>query len=636
MATITLRQKKTVYAGIYSGWGTITGNTIIGSNYSCHCIYSADVSMSSAERITSINFKNTFASDISGSLVYHCYIYSSDPTSGNPSSPPSTGLLHHFQLNKTITQNGLVNNVTLTSLNLASVTNLYFWVTAQYDATSGGIYCCDQSGISQPTAATITTAQQSLTLAVLPNSVTTSAAGSKVGLTIGNGGSYTLYADFYYGNAQTPFASVRVYDGNNQVTCPRSWFDDAGVTTLLSMTITVKIRGGSNVPTGSFTLNAGRDMQPTVGTVTTSIVQSAGAAQDYPNTYIAGISKVKITASITLNTNAAIANNGVYFYYPGGSNVIMSLNQQTGLYEGTTAAPITQDTTFTVRAVDVRRAYGENTASISGVVAYTRPSVVVNTAYRCNNQGQEESGGEYWKIRVTATYSTSLSGNSVTVKAGVKNGTMNTLTSGQMCGPYSGTTNPLSAYTIVITVQDLVSGVILKEITLEGMQRDFVLNHTGGKTHLGVGLTPLGKDVERDVNTIELPYDGLFLVGGIPAQAFNYFYKGPTGTSDNPGFGKDFLNVDFAKRTGAANATAVFGFGASAISQWSHVPNDSEIQAHGWIGCREVYYLNSNWALVKITEISPLAGRIWYICHGLYNGEYTWGKWRYLNPTVVQ
>lgn len=642
MATITAKRKKSVYANSYSTWGTITGNTIIGDNYNCHCIYEMDVSMTGAERITKINFQNTFASDINGSITYHCYMYTSDPTAGSPSAPPSTGLLHHFQINKTITTNGLANSVSLTGLNLSGITKLYFWVTATYNATSGGIYCCDQSGISTPTKATIETAQVSVTLSVSPSSVTTSAAGSKVTLQIGNGSGFTLYADFYYGSAQQPFASERVYNGSNQVTCPRSWFDLAGVTTLLSMTVTVKIRGANNTPEGSFTLNAGRDMQPTVSSVTAAIVQPASASA-YPNTYIAGISKVKITAAVTLNTNAGIATNGVYLYYPGGTNVIMTLNQSTGLYEGTTAAPITQDTTFTVRAVDVRRLYGEDSVSVTDVVPYTLPSVVINSAYRCNSQGEETSGGDYWKIRVTATYSTSLSGNSATLQAGVKNGSMNTLTSGVMGGPFSGTTNPMQAYTIVVTVQDLVSGVIPKEVTLEGQKRDFVLNHDGGYTHLGVGATPIGKDYTGYKDTIEVPHDGLFLMGGIPVQAFNYPHIADR-TSDNPCFGRDFRNVA-ETRTGEANASAIFGFPASQYSEWSNVPEDpldqqspaTGIRTLGWAGWREVYWVNQDVMLVKITEIAPQAGRIWF-CSRAKNSvthEYTWGRWKYLMPTSV-
>ena len=641
MATITAKRKRAVFAGAYSNWGTITGNTIVGDNYNCHCIYEMDVSMTGAERITKITFKNTFASDISGSITYHCYMYTSDPTADTPSTPPTTGLLHHFEVQKTITTSGLGNSVVLNGLNLANITKLYFWVTATYNATSGGIYCCDQSSAVYPTSATLETTQRYVTLTVAPSSVTTSAAGSKVGLFIENGTGFTLYADFYYGSAQQPFASERVYNGSNQVTCPRSWFDDAGVTTLLSMTVTVKIRGGSNTPTGSFTLNAGRDMQPTVSNVTAAIVQPASAAA-YPETYIASISKVKITAAVTLNTNAGIATRGVYFYYPGGPNVVMTLNQSTGLYEGTTAAPITQDTEFTVRAVDVRNTYGEGSVSVVDVVPYTLPSAVINSAYRCNSQGEETSGGDYWKIRATATCSTALDGNSVTLKAGVKNGDMNTLTNETMCGPFPGTTNPMQAYTIVVTVQDLVSGVIQREFILEGMKRDFVLNHVGDHTHLGVGTTPVGKDVTGYKDTIELPHDGLFLMGKVPAQAFNLLYWAEKSATNTP-FGKNLLNVS-ASRTGEANATAVFSFLPSEYEQWSNVPYDplddqtppSGIRTKGWMGWREVYYVNQNVQFVKITEMAPKAGRIWLCFRGMSeNGQYKWFDWKYFMPTTV-
>lgn len=640
MASITLSRKRGIYAGTANSWTTISGSTIIGDNYNCHCVYRTTVNMTGASKLNSVTFKNTFSSDITGSVTFKFYLYTSDPTGSG--SPPS-GYIGSQTLTRTVTPVGLANTgVTFSGLNLSSVTELYVWVTGTYNASTGGVYCCDESGISQRTEISGSFSAAVTSLQVTPNRVV---AGNKVSLVVTNGSGYTLTAVFKYGNTVLPVngnPSVTFTNGTVNVTCPKDWFDTAGVTALTEMTISVTVTGGTSTMTGSFTLAASTAMQPTVENVTEAVVQSTTkAAQAYPNTYIAGISKVKVTAKVTANTNAAIST--VTLSYPGGTNVTMQYNNATGKYEGTTAAPITQDTTFTVRAVDARRLYKDGSVAVSGVVAYTPPSVIVNNAFRCNDSGSEESGGPKWKIQVTESHSSALSGNTVTIKAGIKNGAMNTIRSGQLEGPYTGTTNPTSAYVVLITIQDKVSDDIRKEITLPGIKRDFVLNHDGGHTHLGIGTTPVGKDFSGYKDTIEVPHDGLFLMGGIPVQAFNYPHIAGK-TSDNPCFGRDFRNVS-AERTGEANASAIFGFPASQYSEWTNVPEDpfdsqttpTGIKTLGWAGWREVYFVNQDVVLVKITEIAPKAGRVWF-CSRAKNSathEYTWGRWKYLMPTSV-
>lgn len=618
MASITLRQKKGILGGTNLYWGTITGSTTIGDNYNCHCIYSADVSLNSGETITSVTFKNTLAADMSASLTFRVYLYTSDPTSNSPSSPPS-GYVASTSASKYITLDGITSSVTFMNLSLTGVTKLYFWVTATYNAANGAIYCCDEPGVSQPTAVSLTATQASMTLAVSPSSVTTSATGSKVNLTIGNGGAFTLYADFYYGSSQNPFKSVRVYNGNNQVSCTKQWFTDAGVSMLTTMTITVKIRGGNNTPQGSFTLNAGSDMSPTVGTPTVAIVQGASAATDYPNTYIAGISKAKVSVVASSSTNAAISS--VVLSYPGGTSVNMSYNSSTGKYEATTAAPITQNTTFTVTVRDQRNLTSQATVSITGVVAYTQPSVVINVAYRCNSSGVETSGGEYFKIRVTASYNTSLSGNVLKkLTAGIKNGATNDLVSGTLCGPFSGTTNPKSAYVIVVVVQDKVSGEIAKEITLEGLSRNVVTTRSDDGTYLGVGTTPSRTSGK---SAVELPDGGSFLIGGEEYGAFGALVYGSEISQyfdgSNASFGNDFLNVDMEDRYAPKNAAACFSSWGGACANGPNM-----LSSYIAAGLRLVYILTGMSAVVVLIEVTPSPGRVWINVY-----QEAWKGWKY-------
>lgn len=611
MGSVTRYRKRSCFGGTWSSWNTITGSSIIGSNYTSHCVYSINVSMSASERLDSITFKNTFASDISTSLTFQFYLYTSDPTSAT--SPPS-GYVSYKTSTRSITTAGIASTINFTGLNLSGVTTLYVWVTGSYNASGGGIYCCDESGISQPTAVTGSFSTVSMSLSISPSSVT---AGNKVTLDVTNGSGTGLTATFKYGN--TTLANQYFSNGSLEYTCPASWFDTAGVTTLQSMTINVEVTGGVNTLTGSFTLNASSAMKPSVGTPSTAIVQPSPASTSYPSTYIAGISKCKVSVTVTARTNAAISS--VILSYPGGSNVTMTYNSSTGKYEGTTAAPLTGDTTFTITATDRRGLQTQATAGIYGVVAYTPPSVAINLAYRCNSSGVEESGGTYWRIRVTATYSTALSGNSLQkLTAEIENGTEYSLISGSTSSPLPGMTNPKSAYKVIVTVRDKVSGEITKEITLEGISRNFVITRSGDGTYVGTGTTPTRTS---GPSAYELPGNGSFLLGGKEYGAFGALVDGATVTqylgNGNESFNNDFLSVDLTDRYALCNAAATFSSWAGGCANG---PNAMASSVFG--GLRIVHILCASVAVVLLIEASPTPGRIWI---NVYSSE--WKGWKY-------
>ena len=619
MGSITLSQKRTREAvGGWTNWGTVsTGYPIEGSGYKTHAVYKASVDLTGSSGISSITFYAGLSCTNDLPATVAVYLYNYDPTSNQPSDPPSNYVAWN-QLTRTYGQSIGKYGISITGLNLNAST-VYIWVTAYYDTGYGWMYSDDRvSQYRSSISATFKAA--SITLAVSPSSVTTSAAGSKVNLTITNGANYTLYADFYYGNSQTAFKSTRVYNGANQISCPRSWFDTNNVTTLQSMSITVKIRGGNNVASGSFTLNAGSDMYPSVGTPTATIVQGPSAAQEYPNTYIAGISKVKVSAAISRSTNAAYKVNGIVLRFAGGTDVYMTESQQTpGLFEGTTAAPITQDTVFTVIATDVRNLSGQNTVSVTGVVPYTEPSVTILDLYRCDSTGAQENGGEYFKIRVNANYNTALTGNAITVlTAGVKNGTAHDIRAGQSGtaqGPFHDTTDPKRAYLIEIIVQDKVSGEIKREITLGGMLRNIVCKRSRDGTYLAVGATPSRTSGE---SSIELPEHGSFLVGENEYGAFEQLVS----NTENTSFGSDFLNVDMTNPRALKNATAkFFSYNGTVI----HGP--SAMENILFRGIRKFFFFDADFCFVMLIEIYPQPGRIW--TNGYSNG---WAGWKSTNP----
>jgi len=624
-----------------SSYTSSTGSDLMGADYGYVVVYKfSPYTGSDVQSINNIVFTAKLGGDFGQQCSYTFTLYSTDPSGGT--TKPTSGRL--------ASTSGTSSTGSI-SWTIASTYTSYstLYVVVEVNYYSG------QVSLSHGTSSFI----ENYTAKALPQISFGTISNTDTGFTIpiNNGSNYSLTCVITAGNTTTPGNNAQLYRGtssNGQFKVPVNavtWFNTAGITNSLSIPITITVTGGNpSTLTGKGTYTESRSsaitrMKPVVRTVTTQIQQAAGAATTYyPSTYIAGYSKCKVTATITRPTNATVST--VKLSYPGGATVNMTLvSGSTNQYAATTSAALAGDTTFTVTVTDTRSLSNTKTASVTGVVAYVLPSVSIDLAYRCNDQGVETNGGDYYRIRVTAQYSTNLSGNTITeLTVGLKGAPAaerHNITSGTTSSAFGTLSDPKKAYVITVIIQDKISGQITAEYTLKGKQRDFVLNHDGGYTHLGVGMTPVGKDYSGYKDTIELPNDGLFLMGGIPVQAFHYPHIAGK-TSDNPGFGHDFHNVS-ADRTGEANATAIFGFPASDYSNWTNIPDDpldqqsAGIQTLGWAGFREVYYANQDVCLVKIIEIAPQAGRVWF-CSRARNStthEYAWSRWKYFMPTTV-
>lgn len=642
--SIDAKKSRSIF-GVWSNWVSATGTDTVWSQYNSYVFHRVNLYKGAdVQSLTSITISvplvaSTGATDVGVQVS----IFTSDVTGG--SSWPSGG-----RAGTSETIGYLYGSRTHTcTISLSGITANTIYIGYRVNYSTGEV-----SVDSGSTSITETYTAQAVPQ-VSFKSVTANSDGMKI--LINNGSNYTLTCTITAGNSTTSGNNAQLYRGTssagefnvsiNAVT----WFNTAGITNSLSIPITIKVTGGNPSTitlNGTYTENrstAKDSMKPVVSTVTTQIQQAAGNATTYyPNTYIAGYSKCKVTATITRPTNATVST--VKLSYPGGATVNMTLvSGSSNQYAATTSAALAGNTTFTVTVTDSRSLSNTNTKSVTGVVAYTLPSVSIDLAYRCDDQGVETNGGDYYRIRVTANYNTALTNNAITeLTVGIKNAPAverHNITSGTTSSAFGTLSDPKKAYVITVIIQDKISGQITREYTLKGMQRDLVLAHDGGYTHLGVGMTPAGKYVNGYKDTIELPNDGLFLLGGIPAQAFHYPHMAGR-TSDNPGFGHDFLNVS-SDRTGEANATSIFGFAASDYSNWTNIPDDpldqqsAGIQTLGWAGFREVYYVNQDVCLVKIIEIAPQAGRLWF-CSRARNSsthEYTWTHWKYLMPTTV-
>lgn len=630
---------------VWSNWVSATGTNTVWANYNAYVFHRVNLYKGTdVQSLTSVTISVPLvASSGATDVGIQVSIFTSDVTGG--SSWPSGG-----RAGTSETIGYLYGSRTHTcTISLSGITANTIYIGYRVNYSTGAV--------SVDTGNTSIT--ETYTAKALPQISFGTIKNTSTGFTIpiNNGSNYTLTCTITAGNTTTPGNNAQLYSGtssNGQFKVPVNavtWFNTAGITNSLSIPITVTVTGGNqSTLTGYATYTESRtsakdSMKPVFDSVTTQIQQAAGAATTYyPSTYIAGYSKCKVKAVISRPTNATIST--VKFSYSGGATVNMPLvTGYSRTYAGTTTTALTKNTTFTVTATDSRGLSNTTTVSVTGVVAYVLPSVSIDLAYRCDDQGEETDGGDHYRIRVTAQYSTNLQNNSITeLTVGLKNAPAverHNITSGTTSSAFGTLSDPKRAYVITVIIQDKISGQITAEYTLKGKQRDLVLNHDGGYTHLGVGMTPVGKDYSGYKDTIELPNDGLFLMGGIPVQAFKYPHIAGK-TSDNPGFGHDFHNVS-ADRTGEANATAIFGFPASDYDNWSNIPDDpldqqsAGIQTLGWIGWREVYYCNQDIVLVKITEVAPQAGRIWF-CSRAKNSstqQYTWTHWKYLMPTTV-
>lgn len=591
MGSLSLFQKKSrTQSGGWGGWGTVTAADWV-RNTEHFVVYSATLSLGSSELMTGCSVSTNFAwSSLSGGshpATLHCYLYTSDPTAGNPTSPPGS-YIAHSQIGTDVPYQGIYVTFRFSGLNISSGSRVYFWFTDDNSSSNVDFlysYATGNQYTDTPSCAgTFAAAAKSLT--VSPKTVST---GGSITVTVGNGAGQSLTAQVRYGG--TVLASVSFSSGVCSIPCPASWFDTAGVTLLTSMGLSVTITGTNLAE--SFTLNAGDDMRPRVAAPAFSPVQTGNAAALFPDKYIANISRVKAAAAVTAPTRAAIRS--VTLQGAGSGSVQASYNGTSGKWEATTLAPITGDILFTVTATDERGLTGSAHGRITGVVPYTLPTANIDAAgtYRCDGEGNKVSGGDHYRVLAYATWYAALEGNSLkkftcrlkdlTPESRIESGVASVLT---------GTTDPKKAYVLTVSIQDQLSGEISKEFTLDSITRNVVVRRGPDGTHVGVGMTP---QIESGPSSIELPAGGRFLAGGYPPDEF---LNSRSAGTDGSSFNKDFLAVDTEDPYSPLHRRAFFNKPAET-TEWKNMPAFMEHQA--MLGMREVIWLDSGHILVRLT-----------------------------------
>ena len=502
MGTITLYQKRAKASSGWGGWGTISGADYVSTANNAYVVYSAAVNLGTSSSLNSVTVGTNFVCRTSGAThgaTVGCLLYDFDPTGG---STFPAGYLGFAQAAVTVPYYGVYQTFTFDGLNITSNKTLYFWFLDAnespypddlYSTATGNGYTGTPAVIGNFTAGV-------QTLTISPSSVNT---GSSVTISVSNA-TGSLTATIKYGS--TVLDTKSFTGGSTSIPCPASWFATAGVTALTEITLSVTVTGGAKELSGSFTLTAGADMGPAINSVSTELVQgnTASAFSDY----IANISRAKLKISVSAKAGASIRTVTVNH---NGTSLNARLNEDSGLYEVTTIAPLTGDTDFPVTVIDSRDMTCSATFRLSGVKAYQLPSLTVDAAYRCNSAGAETNGGTHYRIKARANIFTELSGNVLTEFICRLKGTGNSydLSSGVLSGALDGSLQPKSSYKVEIIVTDSISS-ITREIPLSGMLRNVVITRSDDGTYVGIGKTP---EKNSGGSSVELPAEGEIIVG---------------------------------------------------------------------------------------------------------------------------
>ena len=608
MASFTLSEWA-LYAARDGGWtswnGSFSGETYISDETQRHILYKVYLNLDGYASLNSF----TFTARIRGSSnnpSTHLRVRLLD---ANPMITSSYNVLGDLTWAGTSPYGGISVQYNFTGLNLNQSKNYFLYITDNNTHATYQDYLVHTYATISNTSYT-----ENLPLSISLSSASVTTGGSQV-VTIGNGSGKGITVYFKYGN--TVVASGYTATGQLSIAVTSQWFTNAGVTAAQSFSVSVTIDLDSTLYE-SFTVVAGSNMAPSVSNIGKTIVQSGNAATYFPDTYIANISKCKVSASVGTVAGATISS--VKLAYTGGSTLTMSYNSSTGKYEVTTAALTKETTAFTVTVTDSRGL----TASLSGgsvtVVQYNKPSLSVSSAktYRCDSAGTQVSGGAYWRAMATATYYSSLSGTSqLKFQVTINTGTTVNLTSGVQTAIQGGSLNQTTNYTLTFSIQDKISEVITKTFILESITRNVVIKRNSTGTTVGVGTTP----TRAAGSAIELPLAGNFLNAGIPAQAFFDPYSTDL---DGSSFGKDFLNIDQVNRHAIQNAATFFYRPVGSISEWSNAPTAND--SYSWRGYRFVLWCSASFQMVVVYEFYPYPGRIW---SNFYNGNLGWDGWRY-------
>jgi len=172
----------------------------------------------------------------------------------------------------------------------------------------------------------------------------------------------------------------------------------------MSLTVTVTVSDKRRrTASDTFTLDADSgNMYPIVRYKQLLIVQPDSIDEEYSNTYIANVSRAKISLKIIFPSYAKAQRTVVTY---DGNSMELFYNSSSDRYEATTVNPITDDTDFLITVTDQRGLTTTSAMSLTGVVEYSAPSVNILNYHRCNEDHTANDSGAYCEMTVEYTIS---------------------------------------------------------------------------------------------------------------------------------------------------------------------------------------------------------------------------------------
>lgn len=155
-----------------------------------------------------------------------------------------------------------------------------------------------------------------------------------------------------------------------------------------------------------------------------------------------------------------------------------------------------------------------------------------------------------------------------------------------------------------------------------------VLKGLIGSLGLDIGdLTALQTtDKDNLVNAINNLAEAVSTLNGNMATKTDLLYVNVNSNTSTGGFDKNFLLVNISTVGTESQQTAYFSKPVDD-EDWLNIPSD--LQGKVWIGIRTVMQRSSIHVMVKVEEMYPVTGRIWY---NFYNNG-TWTNWKSISPS---
>jgi len=203
----------------------------------------------------------------------------------------------------------------------------------------------------------------------------------------------------------------------------------------------------------SITLNVPSSVKPTAGTLAAAINSDTSGT----GKYVKGMCKAKVTLS---GSGGAYGSTVKSYTITGGGYTVNTASFTTGILASSGTI------TFTASVTDSRgRTSNSVTCSIT-VLDYTKPSVSSCKVYRCDASGNTSNAGTYFAVECTANYSSSISGNALTINAKYKKSTDSTYGTATACTSgtqkvIGGNLSASSTYDVQVIVSDNYNTVTL-------------------------------------------------------------------------------------------------------------------------------------------------------------------------------